>query len=111
MGERASAGLTRMLQTSGLVIAGGLIICLLSVSEDLLLKFSGLSGALFTRDRGSESALWSVPGVAEAGGLTLSCVTGETALGEAELTGTGLLTKERGSEECLVGESLSWCWK
>ena len=110
MGERASAGLTRMLQTSGLVIAGGLIICLLSVSEDLLLKFSGLSGALFTRDRGSESALRSVPGVAEAGGLTLFCVTGETALGEAEVTGNGLLTRESGSE-CLVGESLSWCWK
>ena len=91
------------------VISGGFV-CLLSVSEDLLLKFSGLSGALFTRDRGSESALWSVPGVAEAGGLTLFCVTGETALGEAEVTGNGLLTRESGSE-CLVGESLSWCWK
>ena len=81
-----------------------------------MIRFSGVSGVLFTRDRGSESALWSVPGVAEAGGLTFSWhledwVTGETALGEAEVTGTGLLTKESGSEESLLGDSLSWCWK
>ena len=87
--------------TSGLTGAGGLFICLWSVSKGLLLKFSGASGDLFTRDRGSEAGWRSVPGLLEGGGLTLS-----RGPGEAEVTGPALLTRDSGSDErrgCSLG--------
>ena len=95
--------------TSGLTAAGGLFICLCSVSKGLLLKFSGASGDLFTRDRGSEAGWGSLPGLTEGGGLTFSLgLEAGWVLGETEVTGAALLTRDRGSEERRVGASLSW---
>ena len=93
--------------TSGLTAAGGLFICLRSVSEGLLLKFSGASGDLFTRDRGSEAAWGSLPGLAGGEGLTFSLGL-EAGWVLGEVTGGALLTRDRGSEERRVGASLSW---
>ena len=57
-----------------------------------MLRFSGASGDLFTRARGSE-----------AGWVSLAALAG----GEAELTG-GLETRDSGSEGTRVGGSRSW---
>ena len=92
--------------TSGLTAAGGLLICLCSVSAGLLLKFSGASGDLFTRERGSEAAWGSLPGLAEGGGLTFSPGL-EAGWVLGEVTGAALLTRDSGSDERRVGASLS----
>ena len=74
-----------------------------------MLKFSGASAGwgLLTRARGSEGGEALL-----TGGVTLTVVEVEEEVkGEVEVEGEreeGLLTRASGSEDCLVGASLSW---
>ena len=105
-GDRASAGLTRIDPISGRTGAGGLRVAF--TSGFLVVKFSAVSagGGLLTRDSGSvgPSALALA---LVTGGVTLTLLEVEVEVLEGERE-EGLLTKASGSEDCLVGASLSW---
>ena len=107
-GDRASAGLTRIDPISGRTGAGGLRVAF--TSGFLVVKFSAVSagGGLLTRDSGSvgPSAL-ALALTLVTGGVTLTLLEVEVEVLEGERE-EGLLTKASGSEDCLVGASLSW---
>ena len=90
---------------SGLTGAGGLRV---PFSSGFLLKFSGASAGwgLLTRARGSEGGEALL-----TGGVTLTVVEEEVEEEVVVVEGEreeGLLTRASGSEDCLVGASLSW---